>query len=205
MKSLTNNDSQRDAALIAGFLAGDKHSFEILYDQYKHQLLAWFFLRCQDWEKAEDLTAEVFLRCLKELAANKYREEGHCYAWIFKHAKNVWHEEQRRMIRHPHAETPGEDEDDVMPGELVDEEPSEEEDIISEEEDRKRRRERSRVKAGLKQLSARQRQELQLRYNEGKSHKEIADIMGISEAGSRSLCRKAVNNLRKHMRRNRQS
>jgi RNA polymerase sigma-70 factor, ECF subfamily len=203
MKSLTNNDSQRDAALIAGFLAGDKHSFEILYGQYKHPLLAWFFKRTNDWEQAEDLTAEVFARCLKELAENKYREEGHCYAWIFQHAKNIWAEEMRRMIRHPHADTPGEDEDDVMPAELPADEPTEEENLISEEEDRKKRRERSRVRAGMKQLSARQREELQLRYYQNKSHKEIGNIMGISEAGSRSLCRKAVNNLRKQMRRSR--
>ena len=184
-----------DAALVAGYLAGDDHAFEELFVRYRPELLGYFFHHFSDWDKAEDLTEEVFRRVLEEFRKGAYREEGKFRGWIFEHVHNVMKEELRRLSHHPEHMNAEQDEADDHSVAPADDAPTPEEKMMT-------RQQYSLLKKGKKHLTKRQHRNLQLRYAEGKSHAEIAKIMHTTEAGSRSLCRKAINSLRMWMKRN---
>jgi RNA polymerase sigma-70 factor (ECF subfamily) len=177
-----------DADLVGGYLAGDDHAFEELFGRYRPELLIFIFHKLGDWEKAEDMLQDVFTDVIKELKSHAYHENGKFRGWLFEHARNTVADEIRKLMRHPRKK-------DAEPEMLPDNNPTIEENIIS-------RQEYSRLKTARKHLSSRHQREIQLRYDEGKSHREISEIMHISEARSRTLCRDAINSLRKWMGKN---
>ena len=59
-----------DLKLYNEYLNGEKEAFELLYNKYKNKLRNFIFNIVNDYEKAEDITQEVFIYVLK----NKLRE-----------------------------------------------------------------------------------------------------------------------------------
>jgi RNA polymerase sigma-70 factor, ECF subfamily len=185
MKRFNKYQNVPDAVLIEGYLTGNNRSFETLLERYRFKLTAYFFHRLGDWEIAEDLTQDVIEIVINKLHAHQYSEEGKFGAWVFGIAKKRLITELKRRKREVTAS-------DEMAETIEDSDFNAEQKMIS-------RQRNARLKAARKHLSARQHREIQLRYDEGKKHKEIAKIMHISEARSRTLCRDALNALRKKM------
>jgi RNA polymerase sigma factor (sigma-70 family) len=77
---------------------------------------------------------------------------------------------------------------------LVDPAPGVEEQYIEEQETARRR---ARILAGVKELPRRQRQAIELHYIGGKSPRETAEAMQVSDGATRTTLSRAVSNLRR--------
>lgn len=60
-----------DMKLYNEYLSGEKNAFELLYNKYKDRIQYFIFNIVKDYEKAEDITQEVFIYILQ----NKVRED----------------------------------------------------------------------------------------------------------------------------------
>lgn len=60
-----------DIKLYNEYLNGEKNAFELLYNKYKDRIQYFIFNIVKDYEKAEDITQEVFMYILQ----NKVRED----------------------------------------------------------------------------------------------------------------------------------
>lgn len=77
-------DKDLDKKLYNDYLKGDMKSFELLYLKYKDKIKYFVYNIIKDYEKAEDITQEVFIYVLK----NKVREKGSFKYYIFLVAKS---------------------------------------------------------------------------------------------------------------------
>ncbi|MBQ2836060.1 MAG: sigma-70 family RNA polymerase sigma factor [Clostridia bacterium] len=77
-------DIDLDKKLYNDYLNGKVEGFETLYFKYKDKIRYFVFNIVKDYEKAEDITQEVFVDVLK----NKFREDGSFKYYIYLAAKS---------------------------------------------------------------------------------------------------------------------
>lgn len=68
---------------------GNPQAFARLYDRYFSRLYAYIRYRVGRVQDAEDLTAEVFLRVVREFEHFEWRHEDSFAAWLFRIAHNL--------------------------------------------------------------------------------------------------------------------
>lgn len=73
-----------DKKIYKEYLEGNNEAFEILYNKYKEKIQYFIFNIIKDYEKAEDITQEVFIYIMK----NKCREEVSFKYYIYLIAKS---------------------------------------------------------------------------------------------------------------------
>ena len=85
-----------DFALIQRILAGDESAFESLIKKYQKQVHALAFRKVGDFQTAEDITQETFLRVYQKLATlnDPAKFSGWLYA-IVNHLCIAWHRKNR--------------------------------------------------------------------------------------------------------------
>lgn len=85
-----------DLELYNEYMNGEKDAFETLYDKYKNKIQYFIFNIVKNYEKAEDITQEVFIYILQ----NKVRENCSFKYYIYLVAKsrayNYINQEKRR-------------------------------------------------------------------------------------------------------------
>ncbi len=74
----------------------DAEAFEALYDRYLDRVFAFVASRVRCRADAEDFTSEVWMRVLKSLPRFQWRHEASVPAWIFRIARNVLIDADRR-------------------------------------------------------------------------------------------------------------
>ena len=81
-----------DVALIQRILAGDENAFESLVRKYQKQVHALAFRKVGNFQTAEDITQETFLRVYQKLATlnDPTKFSGWLYA-IVNHLCIAWH------------------------------------------------------------------------------------------------------------------
>jgi RNA polymerase sigma-70 factor, ECF subfamily len=82
-----DESKEQDAAVVARAQAGDADALEILFASWRKPLFAFVYRMVTRREDAEDLTQEVFLRCLRGLAS--FRGESQFRTWLFGIATHV--------------------------------------------------------------------------------------------------------------------
>ena len=162
----------------------DADAFGLLYERYVDRIYNYIFYRTGDSHEAEDLTARVFYRALGHM--DEYRQRGAPFAaWLYRIAHNLvanWHRDRsrRRDVRL----------DDVM--------------ALAEKRDGPERLaeqgEEARVLLGaMSQLPAERQQLLILKFVDGMSNAEIAQVMGRSEGAIKSLYHRTLIALREEL------
>lgn len=75
-------------ALVGAAQQGDTAAFGVLYDQYLDIVFRYVYFRLSDRELAEDITSETFLRALRRISTVSYqgRDVG---AWFITIARNI--------------------------------------------------------------------------------------------------------------------
>ncbi|WP_229874566.1 sigma-70 family RNA polymerase sigma factor [Amycolatopsis deserti] len=75
-------------ALVRAAQQGDTAAFGVLYDQYVDVVYRYVYFRLSDRELAEDITSETFLRALRRISSVSYqgRDVG---AWFVTIARNI--------------------------------------------------------------------------------------------------------------------
>ncbi len=158
---------------------GDLEEFDKLYAQYVEKLYRFIYYKTLHKETAEDLTSAVFLKALNRIQAYS-PSQGSFSSWLFRIGRNTVIDYYR--TNHPFADL--EDAWGITSGENIHRD-TENRDLLAQ------------VEEYMKTLKAEQREVIMLRVWEGMSYKEVAEIMGKSEAGCKMAFSRAVSKIQK--------
>ena len=86
-----------DAELMARVREGDKDAFADLVDRHKDAVVNYLTRLTGDYDRAEDLAQESFLRLFRFAAG--YSEQGYLRAYLYRIATNLVRSEERRERR----------------------------------------------------------------------------------------------------------
>jgi RNA polymerase sigma-70 factor (ECF subfamily) len=168
-----------DAALLAATAAGDAAAFGALVRKYERPVLSTAYRYLGDRFAAEDAAQEIFLKVWRR--ASSFKGKAAVSTWLYRVAVNHCLNYRAKRSR---AKNVPLDEGLVQGG------PGPEEQL-----DGERRAEA--VRAAVAALPGPQRMALLLCTFEGRSYKEIAEVMGVSLAAVESLIFRARQNLKK--------
>lgn len=165
--------------IVEGCCQGDNASRRELYLKYGGKMLAVGMRYLADKEAAEDVLHDVFLRVFSSLKKFDYRGEGSLLAWLSRIMVNASLEHIRKD-RHADL-VPIENIKDDIPDETIDVQ------LLSQGE----------LMRLIEELPIGYRTVLNLFVFERKSHKEIAELLGINEKSSSSQFFRAKTLLKK--------
>ena len=177
-------DSYSNAILWESFLAGDKEAFAHFYNLHVDALYHYGTKLCADDGLVKDAIQEVFLDLYLKRQKNRTNPENLRYYLILALKRNLIKKlkRNRKMVDEKECEL------------NFDPEYSIEKAIIENEEEAELNR---RVNEMLKNLPAKQKEALYLRYNESMEYEEIAKVLNISIESVRKQVYRALQSIRK--------
>lgn len=169
-----------EPGLLERAISGDKQAFGDLYVLHLDAIYRYIFFRVDSRSDAEDLAEQVFLRAWERLP--EYRVGSAPFrAWLYRIAHNLVIDYYRKR--------PG-------PLPVSDQQPSK--DKRHDPEARYLAKERAaRLASAVRQLSAVHQHVLLLRFVNGLSSKEAAEVLGRTDGAVRVLQHRALDALRK--------
>ncbi|MCL4298175.1 MAG: sigma-70 family RNA polymerase sigma factor [Anaerolineae bacterium] len=160
-----------ESELIQRAVSGDPDAFATLYDTYIEQIYRFIFFRVSDEPTAEDLTSQVFIKAWDNLSS--YQMRGLPFsAWLFRIARNSVIDYYRTFKETTSLEF----EAVAKPDPMGDVDERIERQLQAEE-----------VRLALQKLTEDQRQVLTLRFIEGFSTEEVAQVLGKRAGAIRAL------------------
>lgn len=153
--------------------------FEALYRSSRDDLFAYVATLLRDRATAEDITAQAFERAYRRRRTFD-RRRGEERAWLFGIARNAALDELRRrrrlaaLVCDPRAEEEPEFEDGAEVA-----------------------LRRTAVRAALRQLPARERELVALKFHAGLTNGEVARVLGVSESAVGTRLHRVIKKLRK--------
>ena len=169
-----------DTKLYNEYLNGEKEAFEILYNKYKNKIKYFVFNIVKDYEKAEDITQDVFLYVLEHKLREGYSFKYYIFLVAKSRALNYKNMEKRRADineKYLFKEAENKKQDIV--------------DIIEKEENKKK------IIEAINELDDKYKNAIYLVKIEGLSYKETAQILGISLSNIKVLIHRGKKELRK--------
>ncbi len=162
-------------ALVIQAKRGDRRAVALLYQIHAQRIFRYIVTRVPTVADAEDLTADVFMRMVKELP--RYQVTGAPFeAWLYRIAAARVSDFFRQERRRPQAE---------LSETLSDPAALPEEQVLQ-------RQTLEHVRAALRQLPEDQQLILVLRFVERKSHEEVAAVLGRSVSSVKSAQHRAL-------------
>jgi len=164
--------------IISQCQQGQLESFGSLYDSYIKKIYNFIYYKTHHQQTAEDLTSQTFLKALAKI--NQFDiAKGHFSTWLYQIARNT-------VIDHYRTSRSEIDIQDVW-------DLSSDTDIAK---DAEIKDQLETVEKYLNQLDSNQREIIILRVWEQMSYKEIAEIVGKSEAGCKMMFLRSIEKLR---------
>ena len=170
---------ENDARLVTA-ARQNRSAFVALYRRYLPRVYRYVYRRVGNQQDAEDLTASVFIEALESL--EDYREQGSFAGWLFTIAHH-------RVADHHRRQREGVSLEEVATA-LSDPGSGPEAQVL--QQDRLER-----VAQALDELTADRQEALALRFFGELSNKEVAQVMGKSEAAVKMLVYRALRQLRR--------
>ncbi len=175
-----------DDQILARAVQGDRDAFGELYRRYVQRIYNYIYYRVGNPHDAEDLTARVFYRVLRNI--HRYEDRGLPFsAYLYRIAHNVvanWHRDNQRRTEIPL---------DAL-WSLHDDSPAPEATLLQHEE-------YERLFAVIRRLPPDRQQLLILKFVERLSNAEIGQIMGRTEGAIKSLYHRTLLALRRELER----
>jgi len=167
-------------ALVRRAQAGDGEAFGQLYDRYVDQVFRFVYYRVNDRALAEDFTSETFLRALRRIGTINYqgRDIG---AWFMTIARNIVFDHAKSARFRLEIST-GED---VEPAEAV----------LGPEAAVLAHLTNTRLLSAVNELNDEQKECIVLRFLQGLSVAETAQVMGKNDGAIKALQHRAVKRL----------
>jgi RNA polymerase sigma factor (sigma-70 family) len=153
-----------------------------LYLRYAPKLLAYLCQHISSLEDAEDMLFSIFLIVLEHEQTLAVRTEDEQRAWLWKVARNKVIDYHRQAYRRHFLSL-------EYVADIVDDERGPEQIVLRQEE-------QDQLHTQLEQLSALQKEVLQLRFTAGLRCAEIAAVLNKREGAIRTLLSRALNTLR---------
>lgn len=167
-------------SLIERAKQSDADAFTQIYEDSYSRILSYIYYRVSDRETAEDLAADVFVRMVRKI--DTYEDTGRpIIAWLYTIAGNLVLDYHRRDSKYQWL--PIEDREIVSthdPTALADL------NLTSE-----------RLAKAIQELTDEQSNVIVLKFVQGLSNAEIADIMGKQEGSIKSLQHRALQSLKR--------
>lgn len=152
------------------------------FDAYYLPLYRYIYHRVGHQQTAEDLTADVFNRLLREIergrGPNRYLK-----AWLYRVARNLVTDEFRRFQYRDHDQL---DEQLASPRESVSDQA--ETTVLGQD-----------VRSALEELTAKQRDVIILKYLEGYENREVAHLLSTTVGAVKALQHRGLAALRRHL------
>jgi len=181
--NLALTDSLDENRLLMRVRQGDRAALTHTYEQYFPLIYRFVRLRVQDQPTAEDIASEVFVKLIRT-AGKPNGPQQSLKGWLFKVARN-------EIYRHAGS-------GQVVSGESLDERiPDGSGDREDLEAELVRTADVARTQSALRMLAPDQQEVLILRFSEGFSLQEVADLVGKSIGAVKSLQFRAVDTLRR--------
>lgn len=179
-----------DTELMAQVAGGETHVFREIFEKYQNQVMNTIYRFTGDYNQAEDLTQDVFIRVFK--SAKRYKPKAKFKTWLFKIVVNLCLNYRRDKARN---RTQSLDAPLITAnGEIVREVRAPDGDIpdvaLEELELRKV------VRDAIDSLPENQRMVVILQRFEEMSYKDISEALGISLSAVESLLFRARQNLK---------
>ena len=166
-----SNQIYSDSDLIEGCLAGDRKMQQALYNQFAPKMYGVCLRHASNTEEAEDILQEGFVKVFNKMGS--FRREGSFEGWIRRIFVNTAIEQYRKKI---YLQPITDVEEDSMEGKYLSVlDRLSEKDIIQ----------------LVQQLSPGYRTVFNMYVVEGYTHKQISEILGISEGTSKSQLSRA--------------
>ncbi len=153
---------------------GHTEHFTTLYDLYAEKIYKFLYYRTLHAETAEDLTSEAFFKALKKIKSFN-ENKAQFSTWLYQIARNT-------LIDHYRKSHPTEDLETAYDAK----------DVQNLQTDTDTKLKFEAVQKKLKHLTPLQQQIIILRLWDDLSHKEIANILSISEANSKMTFSRSI-------------
>lgn len=185
------SDCQAEKELLAR-ARNCPEAFGRLYDQNYSAILNYCIRRTGDVELAQDITAETFVKALKNIGRFQWRSVGSFSAWLYRIAgneladcfrKGASREVSLEYLRESQGFEP------VALHEL-------EAELIAAQETLARHQEFLACRQEISLLPLKYQEVIALRFFAGKSHKEMAEVLGKPEGTVKSLLHRGLEKLR---------
>lgn len=170
------------ASLLEQARKRDPVALAQIYDTYSAKIYAYIYRHVGDAHRAEDLTSSVFMKMLEALERDKFARDA-LQSWLYRIAHNVIVDDVRKRQRRPISTLhdglalPPESNPDFMVGQQL-----ESEELLQ----------------AIDQLTEVQRDVIILRFGEGLTAPQVANILDKTEEAVRALQRRGLANLRKY-------
>jgi RNA polymerase sigma factor (sigma-70 family) len=84
-----DNSHLTDQELVMSFIKGDQASLELLINRHKNRVYTYIYLMVRNQHLAEDIFQDTFVKVIKSLLQNKYRDDGKFVSWVTRIAHNL--------------------------------------------------------------------------------------------------------------------
>jgi RNA polymerase sigma-70 factor (ECF subfamily) len=162
----------------------DEAALGELYDRYAARIYAYIYRRVSDAQLAEDLTGEVFVRVIQAIRSERFWKTSF-QAWLYRIAHNLVVDHYRRQPELPEL--------------MLDER------LLAAEDDPvnavAQQLSRHQLDAAIRRLTPDQQQVVVLRFAEGLTAREVAEIMSKSVGAVEALQHRALATLRRVLKR----
>ncbi len=167
--------------LLAQAMQFDDAALGELYDRYEARIYGYIYRRTGEQALAEDLTAQVFLKMLESIRDQKAWRSSFS-GWLYRIAHNLVVDTYRRKGRHGAVDL-----DDV---------PQTAAESQNLEETVEQTLDAEKLRSAIRRLTDEQAEVVSLRFLEGYSIAEVADMMNRTEGAIKALQYRAVATLR---------
>jgi RNA polymerase sigma-70 factor (ECF subfamily) len=154
-------DQKNEAEIIARVLNGDRQSYALLVDEYKSPIYNLAYRMTGNLEDADDLTQETFIRAYQYLW--RYDKSKKFFTWLYTLALNLIRNHFKKNKYNKSSE-------ELSANLLADKNPSPETELIETQE----------ISVYLLRLEDESRALLIMKFNQGLTFEEIAQITGKS-------------------------
>jgi RNA polymerase sigma-70 factor (ECF subfamily) len=166
------------AMLVARAQAGEQTAFDAIYARFADPLFHYLYARCGDVGLAEELTGDLWVRVVEKLPTFRFAHqatEASFAAWLYQIARHLLIDTYRKR---------GAGQVPLLENVPIRDAPLEERAIKAEEQQE--------LRTAVEKLTPEQREVVLLRFVEGRSHAEVAQLTGRSEGAVKVMQHRAL-------------
>ncbi len=180
--------SMTDDQLVNAYIQGSNEAFDVLLKRHQDRIFSYILRIIKNEDVANDIFQETFVKAIMTIKQGRYTNNGKFPAWVSRIAHNLIIDYYRQE-KSENMQSADIQEVDVLNRKELCEETIE--DILVSEQIR------SDVKHLVEQLPPLQKEVLRMRYYQGLSFKEIAELTDVSINTALGRMRYAIINLRR--------